>query len=62
MEHVASVASFFVSRIDTLVDPLLEKLIERGGKEAEVAKEGAWASCHRQREDGLSNLQGDFPE
>ncbi len=38
VDHVASVASFFVSRIDTLVDPLLEKLIERGGKKADVAK------------------------
>jgi transaldolase len=36
--HVASVASFFVSRIDTLVDPLLEKLIAHGGKVADVAK------------------------
>jgi transaldolase len=36
--HVASVASFFVSRIDTLVDPLLEKLIAQGGKLADVAK------------------------
>src|ERR1041384_655720 len=40
VEHVASVASFFVSRIDALVDPLLEKLIEQGGKEAAVAKKG----------------------
>lgn len=38
VEHVASVASFFVSRIDTLVDPLLEKLVAQGGKEADVAK------------------------
>ena len=38
VEHVASVASFFVSRIDTLVDPLLEKLIAQGGKAADVAK------------------------
>lgn len=36
--HVASVASFFLSRIDTLVDPLLERLISRGGTEAEIAK------------------------
>jgi transaldolase len=36
--HVASVASFFVSRIDTLVDPLLEKLIAQGGNAADVAK------------------------
>ncbi len=38
VKRVASVASFFVSRIDTLVDPMLEKLIAQGGKEAEFAK------------------------
>lgn len=38
VKHVASVASFFVSRIDALVDPLLEKLIAQGGKEADPAK------------------------
>jgi transaldolase len=38
VKHVASVASFFVSRIDALVDPLLERLIEQGGKEADLAK------------------------
>jgi pyruvate kinase len=38
VKQVASVASFFVSRIDALVDPLLEKLIAQGGKEADLAK------------------------
>jgi transaldolase len=38
VKHVASVASFFVSRIDALVDPLLERLIASGGKEADLAK------------------------
>jgi transaldolase len=38
VKQVASVASFFVSRIDTLVDPLLEKVIAQGGQEAEIAK------------------------
>jgi transaldolase len=38
--HLASVASFFVSRIDALVDPLLEKLIAQGGEKAEFAKKG----------------------
>lgn len=38
VDHVTSVASFFLSRIDTLVDPSLEKLIAQGGKEADVAK------------------------
>jgi transaldolase len=36
--RVASVASFFLSRIDALVDPLLEKPIAQGGKEANLAK------------------------
>jgi transaldolase len=39
VKHVTSVASFFVSRIDALVDPLLEERIVRGGKEADVAKQ-----------------------
>jgi transaldolase len=38
VKSVASVASFFVSRIDALVDPLLEKLIAQGGEQAELAK------------------------
>jgi transaldolase len=38
VKHVASVASFFVSRIDVLVDSLLEKLIARGDKDAGLAK------------------------
>jgi transaldolase len=38
VKRVASVASFFVGRIDTLVDPLLDKLIAQGGKEADLAK------------------------
>ena len=38
VKTVASVASFFVSRIDALVDPLLEKLIVQGGEAADVAR------------------------
>jgi transaldolase len=38
VKTVASVASFFVSRIDALVDPLLEKLIAKGGEDANLAK------------------------
>jgi transaldolase len=38
VQHVASVASFFVSRIDALVDPLLEKLAAQGGQQADLAK------------------------
>jgi transaldolase len=32
------VASFFVSRIDALVDPLLEKIIAQGGEGADLAR------------------------
>ena len=38
VKHVASVASFFVSRIDVLVDSFLEKIIAHGGDEAKLAK------------------------
>jgi transaldolase len=38
LKHLASVASFFVSRIDALVDPMLGRLIAQGGKEADLAK------------------------
>lgn len=38
VKSVASVASFFLSRIDTLLDPLLEKLLLQGGARAELAK------------------------
>jgi transaldolase len=37
VKQVASVASFFVSRIDTLVDPLLENIIAQGGNKADLA-------------------------
>ena len=36
--HISSVASFFLSRIDSAVDPLLEKLVAEGGDKAETAK------------------------
>ncbi|MBI3987386.1 MAG: transaldolase [Lentisphaerae bacterium] len=38
VKRVASVASFFVSRIDALVDPLLDKPATQGGKAADLAK------------------------
>jgi transaldolase/glucose-6-phosphate isomerase len=37
IERIASVASFFLSRIDVLIDPMLEKLMEEGGPRGEVA-------------------------
>ena len=45
VKQVTSVASFFVSRIDALVDPLLEKLIAQGGKEADLTKRRVSGSC-----------------
>jgi len=38
VKDIASVASFFLSRIDTLVDPLLEKFLEPVGKKTDIAK------------------------
>jgi transaldolase/glucose-6-phosphate isomerase len=37
LEGIASVASFFLSRIDVLVDPMLEKLMESDGSQGEIA-------------------------
>jgi transaldolase len=37
LEKVASVASFFLSRIDVLVDPTLEQMMRAGGPKAEIA-------------------------
>jgi transaldolase len=39
INQIASVASFFLSRIDTLVDPLLEKIIGTDSKKKEIAME-----------------------
>ena len=39
VRHVASVASFFLSRIDTLVDPLLESFFLQGAKAAGLARQ-----------------------
>lgn len=39
VQHVASVASFFVSRIDARIDPLLQAIVDQDGKKADVAKE-----------------------
>ncbi|HEX8697088.1 MAG TPA: transaldolase [Longimicrobium sp.] len=38
LDRVASVASFFVSRVDTAVDAELDKIIEKGGENAERAR------------------------
>lgn len=39
VSNISSVASFFLSRIDTLLDPLLEKMISQGGSKGEIARE-----------------------
>jgi transaldolase len=36
--EVASVASFFVSRVDTMVDKDLQALVDKGGRQAELAR------------------------
>ena len=36
--RVASVASFFLSRIDVMVDPMLEKIMQQGGPRADTAR------------------------
>jgi transaldolase len=38
IEHINSVASFFLSRIDVLIDPIIEMIIRKGGAQAEIAK------------------------
>jgi transaldolase len=38
VKRVASVASFFVSRIDAHLDPLLESFFPQGGKESDLAR------------------------
>lgn len=38
INRIASVASFFLSRIDVMVDPMLEEIIKKAGKEAIEAK------------------------
>ncbi len=37
IDRITSVASFFLSRIDLLVDPVLEKALKQGRKQAEIA-------------------------
>ena len=39
VRHVASVASLFVSRMDAMVDPLLQAIVSAGGEAADLARE-----------------------
>ena len=47
IDHINSVASFFVSRIDTKVDKYLEPIIQSTGGEAQIAKCIIRENCHR---------------
>lgn len=38
VEHIASVASFFLSRIDTMVDPLLQEIVDKKNDQSALAK------------------------
>ena len=38
IDHVSSVASFFLSRIDVMVDPILEKRMTAGGRNGQLAE------------------------
>ncbi len=38
IDRIASVASFFLSRIDVMVDPILEKVIAEGGEKGRIAQ------------------------
>ena len=37
VDHVVSAASFFLSRIDSMIDTMIEKIISQGGKNASLA-------------------------
>jgi transaldolase len=39
VENIASVASFFLSRIDALIDPLLEKILVENNEKSKLAKQ-----------------------
>lgn len=39
VKHVVSVACFYVSRIDSFVDPMLKEIITQGGRKADLARE-----------------------
>lgn len=48
VENISSVASFFVSRVDTKIDARLQKLVEAGGADAKAASQllGKAAICN----------------
>ena len=58
--NVASVASFFLSRIDVLLDPQLEKMAQAGGPLAAAAASLIGRGGHRQRQGGLYHLSANL--
>ncbi len=60
--RVASVASFFLSRIDVLLDPQLEKLAAAGGPKGPDGEGPDRPGGHRQRQEGLHHLSGNLRE
>ena len=60
LNGIASVASFFLSRIDVLVDPQLEKIMNGGGDKAGLAASLIGRNSDCQRQDGLQDIQGNI--
>ena len=56
LKRLASVASFFLSRIDVLIDPKLEKIMASGGPQAISGKKSAGGGGYRQRQNGVFHL------
>ena len=60
--RVASVASFFLSRIDVLLDPQLEKLAAAGGPVAQTARDLIGQVAIASAKQGLHHLSGNLRE
>ena len=60
LNRVASVASFFLSRIDVLLDPRLEKLAAAGRPPGPDGQGPDRPGGHRQRQGSLPHLSGNF--
>ena len=60
LKSVASVASFFLSRIDTMLDPTFEKLMESSQSEGGYRRNFPRSSGDLQCQSRLSDLQGNF--
>ncbi len=54
IDHIASVASFFVSRIDTVIDKEIDRRVAEGDPEAETLKGLRGKVAIANRQDGLS--------